>query len=61
VSLGALQEEGKGKKMLKNEKYWNIPSTYEYNITIHCKLLNCGEHGDREIVRNGGVNLIKAW
>jgi hypothetical protein len=37
--------------MLENEKYWNNPSIYEYNImhyTVSCSIL--GEHGDREWV-----------
>jgi hypothetical protein len=52
-------------KMLENEKYWDNPSTYEYNI-MYCTV-NCwiwGEHVDRERVSNReeeGFNLIKAW
>jgi hypothetical protein len=57
-----LQEAGEEKKMLENEKYWNNPPIYEYNImccTISCGTL--GEHGDREWVRIVEVNLIKTW
>jgi hypothetical protein len=55
---------GGRKKMLENEKYWNNPYVYKYNImhhTVSCWIL--GEHGDREWVSNTGemVNLIKAW
>jgi hypothetical protein len=35
--------------MLENEKYWNSPSLYDYNImhcTVSCWML--GEHGDGE-------------
>jgi hypothetical protein len=41
------------KEMLENEKYWNNPSAYEYNImhcTVSCWIL--GEHGGREWVSN---------
>jgi hypothetical protein len=30
--LKGLQESTEWKKVLENEKYWNSPSTYEYNI-----------------------------
>jgi hypothetical protein len=48
--------DGRGKKMLENEKYWDNPSICEYNMTycaISCQIL--GEHGDRESVSDGGL------
>jgi hypothetical protein len=45
--------------MLNNEKYWNNPSINEYNImhgTVSYWIL--GEHGDREWVNNGRMELI---
>jgi hypothetical protein len=39
VSGWGLQEVGEEKKMLENEKYWNITSICEYNV-ICCELLN---------------------
>jgi hypothetical protein len=59
---GRTTEDGRGKKMLENEIYWNSWSIYEYNTmycTASCWML--GEHDDREWVSNGGINLIKAW
>jgi hypothetical protein len=41
--------------MLENEKYWNNPSTYEYNImhyTVSCWI--SGEQGNREWLSNEG-------
>jgi hypothetical protein len=46
--------------MLENEKYWNKPSIYEYNImrcTVSCWLLK--EHDDREWISNGGLSRLK--
>jgi hypothetical protein len=34
--LRGQQEVGEIKKTLKNEKYWNNPAIYEYNI-MHCR------------------------
>jgi hypothetical protein len=48
-----------GKRILENEKYWNLASVYEGNImqcTVSCWML--GEHGERERVSNGGWVLI---
>jgi hypothetical protein len=53
--------EREGKKMLENEKYWNNPFIYEYNI-VYCAVYYwiLGEYGDTERVSNKGANLIKA-
>jgi hypothetical protein len=51
----------KKEKMLENEKHWNNPTIYEYNI-VYCIVI-CwvlGKYNDREWVSNGEVNLIKA-
>jgi hypothetical protein len=48
-----------GKKMLDNEKSWNNPSIYEYNIiysTKCCWIL--GEEGNWERVSNGELILL---
>jgi hypothetical protein len=45
--------------MLENEKFWNNPSIFEYNI-MRCAV-SCwiwGEHGDGEWVGNGGEGGI---
>jgi hypothetical protein len=51
INESVWEDYEKIKKMVENEKYWNSPSIYEYNIincTPHHWLL--GENGDREWV-----------
>jgi hypothetical protein len=47
---------GREKKSVRDEKYWNNQSMYEYNMT-HCTVSYwiSGWHDDREWVNNGGV------